>query len=108
MELERYQEAIRKKVCAHCVDLGEDGKCTLTRDQKCGVELYLDQIVPVVQSVRSDKLEDYVTVLRERVCSQCKNQNKDGKCQLRSNADCGLDRFFELIVEAIEEVDAKN
>ena len=38
----------------------------------------------------------------------CKNQSPDGTCKLRNAADCGLDRYFELIIEAIEEVDASD
>ena len=105
MDYERYRYAIRKKVCERCIDLGEDGRCTLTGDQQCGVELYLDKIIEVVHSIQSPHLQDYVKVLRERVCTSCKNQNPDGTCKLRSKADCGLDRYFALVVLAIEEVD---
>ena len=108
MDYERYRQAVKKKVCEHCVDLGENGECALTGDRKCGVEIYLERIVGVVHAVHSNRLEDYIRVLRERICSSCKNQNPDGSCLLRSEADCGLDRFFELIVETIEEVDAQK
>ena len=105
MDYERYREAIRRKVCEHCIDLDEKGRCTLTGDERCGVELHLEKIVDVVHSVRSTNLGDYVRVLRERVCASCKNQNPDGTCRLRGEADCGLDRYFALVVEAIEEAD---
>lgn len=104
----RYRQAIRKKVCEYCIDLAENGRCTLTGDQTCGVELYLDQIVKVVHSVKSSNLQDYVRALRKQVCTSCKNQSTDGTCRLRREADCGLDRYFGLIVEAIEEADAKR
>ncbi|MBI3999752.1 MAG: hypothetical protein HY351_03975 [Candidatus Omnitrophica bacterium] len=102
---EVYRNAIRKKVCEHCIDLSEAGHCTLTGDRQCGVELYLGKIIEVVHSIQSPHLQDYVKVLRERVCTSCKNQNPDGTCRLRSEADCGLDRYFALVVETIEEVD---
>ena len=105
MDYERYCEAIRKRVCQHCVDLGEEGRCTLTGDQKCGVELYLEKIIYVVHSTQSSYLSDYVNALRKHICAFCKNQNPDGTCKLRSEVDCGLDRYFALVVEAIEEVD---
>ena len=108
MTYKRYLRAVRNKVCAHCVDLAEEGKCTLTGFNKCGVELYLPEIVTVVHSVESDKLGDYIQLLRKKVCSNCKNQNADGTCKLRTEADCGLDRYFALIIEAIEEVDQKR
>lgn len=106
MDDERYRRAIRKRVCAHCIDLGEDGRCTLSGDRQCGVELYLDKIVDVVHAVHSQNLQDYVRVLRERVCADCKNQNPNGTCRLRAEADCGLNRYFALVVEAIEEADS--
>jgi hypothetical protein len=102
---ESYRQAVRWKVCAHCIDLGEDGRCTLTGDRQCGVELYLDKIVEVVHSIESTRIQDYVNALRERVCAQCKNQNPDGTCRVRRDLDCGLDRYFALVVEAIEEAD---
>ena len=107
-DLERYRKAIRAKVCNRCIDQGEDGCCSLSGDQRCGVELYLEKIVDVVHSVRSKKLKDYVEQLRKHVCSDCKNQNPDGTCQLRSEADCGLDGYFAVVVEAIEEEDQKT
>ena len=106
MNYELYRPAILKKVCEHCVDSDEHGNCALTSGRQCGVEMYLEAIVDVVHSTKSDRMEDYIRVLRERVCSHCKNQDSTGDCQFRMNADCGLDRFFELVVEAIEETDA--
>ncbi|PIQ87019.1 MAG: hypothetical protein COV74_02420 [Candidatus Omnitrophica bacterium CG11_big_fil_rev_8_21_14_0_20_45_26] len=105
-DYKRYRDAVRKKVCEHCIDYDhENAHCTLTGDKHCGVELYLENIVKVVQSVKAKELAEYVKLLRETVCHDCKNQEPDGSCQLRSESECGLDRYFELIVEAIEEVD---
>lgn len=106
MDYERYRTAIRRKVCQHCIDLGADGKCTLTNERQCGVEIYLDKIVDVVHSVHSQNLQDYVDLLRKKVCANCKNQRPDGTCQIRNEIECGLDRYFALVVEAIEEADA--
>ena len=107
MNYDKYRQAIVNRVCSHCIVCAENGKCTLTGEDRCGVEIHLEKIVDVVHSVKSPRLEDYVKVLREKVCKTCKNQNPDGTCQLRSVADCGLDRYFELVVEAIEEVDKR-
>ena len=108
IQYQSYKEAIRKRVCAHCVDFGADGQCKLSGDRQCGVEIYLDKIVETIHSVKSSRLQDYISALRQDVCSQCKNQNPDGTCRLRSEAECGLDRYFEIVVEAIEEVDRQN
>lgn len=108
MDYEKYREAIHKKVCQHCIDRTEEGICGLTGHDECGVEAHLPKIVRAVQSVQSDSLQDYIDALRKIVCVDCKNKNSDGTCQLRSEADCGLDRYFELVVEAIEEVDQRR
>ena len=84
MDIEKIRRAVHNKVCERCIELGADGNCTLTGDRRCGVELYLEQVVEVVRSVKSNKVEDYVRVLREKVCSHCKNQRHDGTCQLPS------------------------
>lgn len=106
MDYEPYRTAVRNKVCQKCLDLDEHGHCALTDERECGVLLHLEMIVDIVHATHSEKLDDYIKLLRERVCANCKNEMPDGACRLRSDADCGLDRFFELIVEAIEEVDA--
>lgn len=104
-DLGRYRDAVYRRICLHCIDLGKGGRCNLNPEQKCAVELYLPEIVKAVQSVKSPRMEDYLAVLRERICSKCKNQAPNGTCGLRNAADCGLDRYFELMVEAVEEVD---
>jgi hypothetical protein len=103
---ERYLQAIRRRVCARCIDTDEKGNCMLHFDEICAVEEHLPEIVKTIQRVSSDKVEDYVTELRTNVCAQCKNQAEDGTCLVRNNIDCGLDRYFPLIIQAVEEVDA--
>ncbi|MBM2841002.1 MAG: hypothetical protein HW412_1530 [Bacteroidetes bacterium] len=49
-------------------------------------------------------MEPYIEALRKNVCADCLHQSPDGTCSFRSNVDCGLDRYFPLIVEAIEEL----
>ena len=108
MDIEKIRQAVHKKVCVHCIDLDENGKCTLTGERQCGVERHLEKIIDVVRSVDSKNIDDYVQKLREIVCHDCKNQNSDGRCQLRNDADCGLDRYFALVIEAIEETEKKT
>lgn len=108
MDVEKYRRAIYERVCRHCIDFGIDGKCTLPPYLKCGVELYLEKIVRAVHSVKSTKIDDYTKALRDYVCVHCRNVSADGRCRLRETLDCGLDRYFELVVEAIEEVDGAS
>lgn len=97
-------QAAQQRVCAKCVDGDRLGNCLLSARETCGLKTYFPQIVKAVLSVQSDKLDPYVTALRRNVCSECRNQSFDGTCSLRRSLDCGLDRYFPLIVEAIEEV----
>jgi len=108
MDYKPYRQAIFQRVCQHCVELGSNGKCTLPEELKCGVERYLPEIIKTIQAVKSSKIQDYVVRLRERICANCSNQKGDGSCQLRASAECGLDRYFEIIVEAVEEVDGRK
>ena len=103
--LEQYWQAVQQRVCVKCIDSDpakRDGNCRLTGEDACGLKYHFPQIVDTVLSVHSDNLEPYVEALRRNVCIFCKHQSSDGKCSFRSNLDCGLDRYFPLIVEAIE------
>ncbi len=102
---DQYLQMIQQRVCAKCIDTDEKGNCLLHVDEICAVEEFLPEIVQAIQRVQSDKVEDYVVELRNLVCSQCKHQSEDGTCVVRNNLDCGLDRYFPLIIEAVEQVD---
>ena len=108
MELQEYWEAIQAKVCVKCIDGDGAGSCRLDPSRDCGVKGYLPLIVYAVNRVNSDRVDDYVAELRATVCAQCKHQTPDGKCNFRSNVDCGLDRYFPLIIDAIEGVNLRR
>ncbi|NIR47735.1 hypothetical protein GWO43_04685 [candidate division KSB1 bacterium] len=106
--MQDYIEAVRGRVCAVCIDGIFDGKqqfvcCGLPDDRTCPIEVYLPEVINVVESIDSPRMEDYVNVLRDNVCSACE-QTEDGKCELRLHADCALNRYFMLVAGAIEEV----
>jgi hypothetical protein len=109
--MQEYLDAIRRRVCSVCIDaVYRDGhqfvRCGLPKSRICPVELYLPQVIEVMQSVDSTLMEDYVTVLRDKVCAVCE-QSEQGICALRLKADCALDRYFMLVAEAIEKVRAQ-
>ena len=104
--LEEYWDAVRLRVCTKCIDGDGYGNCRLTGEESCGLKAHFPRIVETIHSVKSDNMEPYIEALRRNVCAYCKNQSPDGKCMFRANVDCGLDRYFPLIVEAIEEVTA--
>lgn len=105
--MQEYLDAIRSRVCTVCMDAVMHGdrfvRCGLPAGRKCPVEVYLPKVIDVVESVDSWLFEDYINLLRERVCAVCKNGEGDF-CALRLQADCPLDRYFMLVAEAIEEV----
>jgi len=102
--LDEYWEAVQRRVCVKCIDSDGHGNCLLSGEDECGLILHFPKIVETVLSVKSDSLDPYIEALRHNVCSQCKHQSPDGTCRFRSRADCGLDRYFPMVVEAIEEV----
>ncbi len=108
--MQEYIDAIRSNVCSVCLDAVMHGdqfvRCGLPASRKCPVEIYLPQVIDVVESVDSWLIEDYVKLLRERVCTVCKNSDGDF-CALRLQADCALDRYFMLVAEAIQEVNTR-
>jgi hypothetical protein len=110
--MQPYLDAIRRRVCAVCIDGIFDGKnqfvrCGLPKERVCPIELYLPQVIKVVESIDSPRMGDYVTVLRDQVCAECE-QTPEGICELRLKADCALDRYFMLVAGAIEEVRAAS
>lgn len=102
--MQKYLEAIRKNVCSICVDSTDEGECTLTKSEICAVEKFLPRIVDVIHNTSEDDLQTYLEELREKVCAECRT-NGDDNCYLREDANCALDRYFPLIVDAIKSVD---
>lgn len=108
--MQPYLDAIRNNVCTVCLDavmLGNEFvRCGLPKGRTCPVEIFLPKVVDVVEAVDSWLIEDYVKLLREKVCAICKHSDGDF-CALRLQADCPLDRYFMLVAEAIKEVDTQ-
>lgn len=108
MELQQYWQTVCEKICVKCIDGDGYGNCRLTGVEECGLKLHFPKIVETVLSVKSDTMELYIEALRKNVCANCKHQSPEGKCMFRANVDCGLDRYFPLVVEVIEEVNARK
>lgn len=103
-----YLDSIRENICSICVDSSETGKCLLTKQEICAVEKYLPGIVDIVHSIQSNNIADYINLLKGKICSYCRLQDKFGNCALRDDVNCSLDRYFPHIVETIKRVDKKN
>ncbi len=76
--------------------------------EECIIKRFLPNIVDVVCSVRSDTIDRYIEEIRRRVCTECEYRKPDGTCDLRARAECCLDRYLPLIIEAIEEMEQEK
>jgi hypothetical protein len=100
--MEGVLEAIRARVCSHCIDANQKGICTLPAESTCPVELYTSLIVQAIGTVQSDDYPAYVAALREQVCNNCAYGSAD-VCELRDQIDCPLDRYYPMVIEVVEE-----
>jgi len=103
-----YREALRRRVCAVCLDSKDDGACGLASPADCAVEQHLPRIVEAVLDVRARRDDAYAAAIEARVCSHCSERDGLGLCQLRRDGRCALAVYLPLIVEAIEEVEARR
>jgi hypothetical protein len=106
---ERYQaywDAIRRKVCSVCLDQANDGSCGLTR-RTCAIEAHLPRLAGVLSTIDSPRLDEYVAAVQAHICGECPEQDAQGQCDLRDEGTCALDTYLFLVVEAIEEINAR-
>ena len=101
-DLDKYWQAVQHRVCAHCIDSDGNGDCRLKAEDACVLKPQFRRIVETVLSVQCNAIEPYIEALRQNVCVECKHQSADGTCTTRNRLDCGLDRYFPLVIEAIE------
>lgn len=105
---EQYLEAILERVCPKCVDGDGKGNCRISNNAECAVKRFHSEIVEVVRSMYSNSMAPYEAALRNKVCGACIHQSSDGRCAVRNEVDCSLDRYFPLIVETIEKLEVKH
>jgi len=103
-----YREALRRRVCAICLDGKDDGSCGLVSVAHCALDQHLPRIVEAVLDVRARRDDAYAAAIEARVCGHCPDRDDLGLCQLRRDGRCALTVYLPLIVEAIEEVEARR
>lgn len=103
-----YWDAVQLRVCGHCIDGDRRGTCRLAGNTECGLKRHFPAIVDSILSVKSDNYGPYVRALRENVCLVCGHQTVGGTCLIRTEVDCGLDRYFPMVVETIESVGSRT
>ena len=106
-ELQRYWDVVEEQVCTKCVDGDGTGNCRLPSSEKCRLKSYFPLIVDLVNNVYSEDVDDYLTLLRIEVCSVCNCVQYNGECKKRDEIDCALDRYYRLVIRAIEAANQK-
>jgi hypothetical protein len=104
METQHYWQEVKRRVCMKCIDGDGYGNCLIDPSIDCPLEVYFPKVIDTVFRVQSDRIDEYVEELRTAVCAECKYRTATGTCILRPNAECALDRYFPLIVQAVEEM----
>jgi hypothetical protein len=99
----RYRDAITRHVCAVCCTPGADGICALTAEDLCAIERFLPGIVEVAAQVKDTGYEGAIDALRNTVCRRCR-EGGESFCPVRDDDRCMLERYFPLILDAIDEV----
>lgn len=106
--MQDYLEAVHRRLCSACehaifMNGGEFARCGLPSFRACPVETYLPQAITEIEMIESPWMQDYMIVLKEKICRLCKLSNSY-PCDAVQQATCFLDRHFALVGEAIEEV----
>ena len=100
-----YREAIRRRVCAICLDGADDGTCALAGPPACAIDEHLGRIVDAILDVRSRHDDAYAAAVEARVCIHCTHRDEIGLCRLRRDGRCTVSVYLPLVVEAIDEVE---
>jgi hypothetical protein len=95
-------DEVAMSVCSICVDHA-NGACRLRDPDDCTLRSRFGEVVAAVSSVHDERFGPYVIALRERVCSDCRHQLPLGRCNVRDGVGCALDRYYALVIEAIED-----
>ncbi len=103
-----YRDAIRRRVCAICLDGKDDGSCGLAGPPACAIEEHLPRLVDAILDVRDRRDDAYASAVEARVCGHCSHRDNLGFCGLRRDGRCTVSVYLPLIVEAVEEVERRH
>ena len=102
--LAEVELVLRDRICGVCTDRAWDGSCGLEEPSDCALFRLLPQVAAAVIATNSDDIQDYIRAIRDRVCSECREEAADGSCPQRQEVRCALDAYLLPVVDAIEEV----
>ncbi len=106
VDIHRTWHAIRERVCVRCLDGDGFGNCRLDASLDCPLREYFPKIIPLIQQIKSESIDEYARELRQIICAECQYQSVSGTCNLRDEVECALDRYFPLVIESIEAVES--
>lgn len=106
--LAEVEAIVRDKICRICSDRTAHGDCGLEQPSACALYRLFPEVAKAIQSVQSDDINDYIEAIRLGVCSVCLEQTADGNCEARQRAQCALDAYPLLIVDAVEEATGRR
>jgi hypothetical protein len=102
-----YREAIRRRVCAVCLDGADDGSCGLSGPFVCAIDEHLPRLVEAVLRVRTRQDDAYAAAVEATVCNHCSHRDGLGLCSLRRDGRCTVSVYLPLVIEAIDEVERR-
>jgi hypothetical protein len=103
-----YRDAIRRRVCAICLDGADDGSCALVFPPACAIDEHLPRLVEAILDVRRRRDDAYAAAVEARVCSHCTHRDGLGLCGLRRDGRCAVSVYLPLVVEAVDEVERRK
>lgn len=101
---DKFEEAIRQRVCTVCEDFGEDNHCHTRDEHGCAVKRFMGELVLIALQIYSKDIGPYQQAVREKICSICPNPDPEGHCLVRERMDCALDRYLPLVLDAVDDV----
>jgi hypothetical protein len=102
-----YREAIRRRVCAVCLDGTDDAGCGLVSPQRCPLDELLPRLVDAIRDVELRHHVAFAAAVEARVCAHCTLRDAFGLCRPRRDGRCAVAVYLPLVVEAVLEVDAR-
>jgi hypothetical protein len=101
-----FSRAIHSRVCHNCDELREDKVCGLAGGT-CPIETNIRDILQIAGYVQGDRGQAYMRELRSTACAACERWADPSRCPADAAARCAVNRYLELVFDAIDDVAEK-
>ena len=105
---DELEAIVRNRICSVCSDRTAAGECGKENPSDCALFRLFPQVAQAIQSVDSNDIHQYIDAIRSNVCSVCREQARDGSCEVRQQVQCAIDAYLLLVVDAIEEATGRT